>query len=279
MRNILINITKDIDTNTKKCLIEFDEVAKALGIEYMLVGATARDLVLHYVYGAKIERATNDVDMAIHVESWEVFEKIKSYLLGKGYTKTKTEHRLNTTQGTPLDIVPFGGVEIGDSKIAWPPNQDFEMNVLGFSEARENALLVVISEEPVVQVPVVSPAGMSILKLIAWTDRESFIRKKDATDFLYLLNEYEIIPSVQDEIYADDLLLDKYGGDLELSASYILGRHAGAITKQNTYKFLDKLFNEKISSKTLDRFISDSIEKSQDFKYDRNQKLGHPSKE
>jgi len=37
---------------------------------YVVVGATARDLVLHYGHGAAIRRATQDVDFAIEVPDW-----------------------------------------------------------------------------------------------------------------------------------------------------------------------------------------------------------------
>ncbi|MFL9922319.1 hypothetical protein PQR75_45110 [Paraburkholderia fungorum] len=34
-----------------------------------------------------------------------------------------------------LDLVPFGRVEAPQGAIAWPPMEDFVMNVLGFREA------------------------------------------------------------------------------------------------------------------------------------------------
>ena len=48
---------------------------------YMLVGATARDLLLHHVYGLPVTRATYDVDFAILVDSWEQFATVKQLFL------------------------------------------------------------------------------------------------------------------------------------------------------------------------------------------------------
>ena len=47
----------------------------------MLVGATARDLLLHHVYGLPVTRATYDVDFAILVDSWEQFATVKQLFL------------------------------------------------------------------------------------------------------------------------------------------------------------------------------------------------------
>ena len=41
--------------------------AEALDVRYVVVGAVARDLVLHYGYDAPVERATTDVDFGIRV--------------------------------------------------------------------------------------------------------------------------------------------------------------------------------------------------------------------
>ena len=40
----------------------------------LLVGALARDLLLHYVHGVPIMRATTDVDLAFAVAGWGLIE-------------------------------------------------------------------------------------------------------------------------------------------------------------------------------------------------------------
>ena len=56
------------------------------------------------------------------------------------------------------------------------------MTVLGFAEAAEHALAVQIDNDPEIVIPVASPAGVSILKMVSWTEREEF-KGKDASDF------------------------------------------------------------------------------------------------
>ena len=44
----------------------------------LLVGAMARDLLLHYAHSVPIARATEDVDLAFSVADWDEFEALTS---------------------------------------------------------------------------------------------------------------------------------------------------------------------------------------------------------
>lgn len=52
--NKLLNLVGKIDTGTVSTLSEVDAVTTMLKVPYLIVGATARDMVLHYGYGAPI---------------------------------------------------------------------------------------------------------------------------------------------------------------------------------------------------------------------------------
>ena len=58
-----------------------DNAAKALNLQYLVVGAMARDLTLVYGFGADIERGTRDVDFGIQVDSWDDFHQLKEVLV------------------------------------------------------------------------------------------------------------------------------------------------------------------------------------------------------
>ena len=49
--------------------------------------------------------------------------------------------------GVGVDLIPFGDIQDG-SEISWPPHNDFVMNVAGFSEALESAILVQVDARP-----------------------------------------------------------------------------------------------------------------------------------
>ena len=219
-----------------------------------MVGASARDLVLHYGYGSRIERATADIDVGIEVPSWDAFQVLKEKLLEGGFSPTDAEHRLLSPDGTEVDIIPFGPIEDEHAEIAWPPDGDWVMNVLGFSEALENAQDVRIQEEPVVEIPVATPEGMVLLKLIAWVDRTPDMRSRDAKDLKYLLSTYENIPEVENELHQNQELMEGYNWDLTLAAAYQLGVDAEAIAEDPTFDAIAELLEddrEKLSVETL----------------------------
>ena len=58
------------------------------------------------------------------------------------------------TNGTEIDLIPFGGVEMPDRTIAWPPNGNPVMNLIGFSEVADSTVGVVFPGD--VTVPVVT---------------------------------------------------------------------------------------------------------------------------
>ncbi|WP_162299762.1 hypothetical protein [Marinospirillum perlucidum] len=74
----------------------------ALNIPYLVVGATARDLILVKAFGVHLQRATQDIDFAIKVANWDAFENLKSALLESGFQKDRRRpHRLNRVFGIP----------------------------------------------------------------------------------------------------------------------------------------------------------------------------------
>jgi len=52
--------------------------AMAQGVEPLLVGAAARDLLLVHVHGQRVRRATKDVDFAVAIASWEAYEQLQT---------------------------------------------------------------------------------------------------------------------------------------------------------------------------------------------------------
>lgn len=75
-----LDLSGKIDPVTIDLYRVINSIATKLNISYVVVGATARDYVLHYGYGADIRRATTDIDFGIEVESWVIFKKLKDTL-------------------------------------------------------------------------------------------------------------------------------------------------------------------------------------------------------
>jgi predicted nucleotidyltransferase len=227
--------------------------AKALGVPYVVVGAAARDLVLHYGYGAPVVRATMDVDFGIQVADAAAYEELKRRLEEEGFETTRTAHRLRSKAGTLVDLVPFGPIAREDGQVLLPPDETHEINVIGFEEACDTADMVVLQTNPEVAVPVASPPGLTLLKLVAWTHRETGERKKDAADLTYLLENYEKIPTVEETLYGEKKeVLERYGWDLSLGGAHLLGSEVSAIASTPAKRIVSDLLHDRIEGRRME---------------------------
>jgi len=271
MKPLWLNISRKIDPALVELCSSIAKCTSKLQIPYLIIGASARDLVMHYGYGAAVQRATTDIDFALQVPSWDSFTELKNTLTKIGFADTRETQRLIAPNGLPIDIVPFGEIADEATNIYWPPSNEFMMNVMGFQEAIDNAMMVRMSESPDLEVPVASPVGMILLKLIAWTDREIHMREKDAKDIGYLLSTYQTIPAVCDALYEDPSTLERYDWDLTLAAAQLLGMEAKQIALPQTSNVITALLNSKMNPLSITRLINDMSSAPQ--AYSRNSQL------
>jgi len=272
MTSTSLDIAGKIDPATVEVLELVEHIANGLGLPYVVIGATARDLVLHHHYGARIDRVTQDVDFAIQVPDWPAFQALRQALLEQGCKSTKKLHRLISPADGVVDIVPFGEVQQDGSKIAWPPSGEIEMTVLGLAEALQTAVRVSLSADNGLTIPVATPVGLIILKLIAWTERPAELRVKDARDVTYVLESYQRLPAVLDECYGDEELMQAHGWDITLAAAEVLGRHVAPVLLTDTAALLDQLIDEGMGRPDLERLVEESCTQAET-QYPRHRSL------
>lgn len=253
----LLNISAKIDPALANLCAIVAGCATQLQIPYLIVGASARDMVLHYGYGATVQRATVDIDFALQVPSWDAFATLRKELIKNNFSETNAAHRFIGPNNWPIDIIPFGGVADENANIQWPPSGEFAMKVLGFQEALNNANTVRLCGTPILDAPVASPEGITILKFIAWTDRAADLRKKDAKDIAYLLKTYENIPAVSDQLYRDTTFMALYGWDITLASAHQLGVHVKQITLPRTYSAISNLLNKQSTKLPIEKLINE----------------------
>ncbi len=120
------------------------------------------------------------------------------------------------------------------------------MSVTGFDEACTSAMQIIIRDEPLLQIPIVSPPGLALLKLIGWDDRARNLRPKDAKDIAYLLETYQQLGRVHERLYDIDGLMQSYDWDIDLGSAHLLGidtsEIATARTRQQVVEILNKNF-------------------------------------
>jgi predicted nucleotidyltransferase len=230
-----ISPERPVDPVTLSILDLIDKLLRNAKIPYMLVGATARDLLLYHVFGHVVTRATYDLDFAVLVDSWEQFAIVKQlFLTIPGFTdKGRIAQRLyyqptGASFETIIDMIPFGKLETADRTIAWPPDADVVMNVAAFSDVFESSVNVQV--HPDLFLPVASLSGLTVLKLFAWLDRHE---ERDVQDIRRLMETYTDAGNVE-------RLYDEEGGELErvnfdttLAGSYLLGKDAQRITDES----------------------------------------------
>jgi predicted nucleotidyltransferase len=242
-----ISAERPVDTLTLQILKLLDGLLRREGIPYMLVGASARDLLLHHVYGHAVTRATYDLDYAILVDSWKQFNAVKHLILTiEGFTdKGRNPQRLyyrppNAQFDAIIDTIPFGELEKPDRTIAWPPNADIVMNVAAFTDVFASSIVIEI--EPGLSIPVPSLAGLVILKLFAWLDRRN---AKDVQDIRRLLETYTDAGNV-DRLYDEKPNeLELLGFDTVLAGAYLLGEDAQRIADPQLLTNLRKVLDQK----------------------------------
>lgn len=198
---------------------------------HVVVGATARDLLLFHVFGIPASRATRDVDFAIAVESWDKFHRMRNALLAtEEFVPSKVEHRLFfRATDIPIDLIPFGGVAEDDT-ITWPPEKDTVMTVAGFEDAMAASIQVQVSTN--LTVPVVSLAALAILKIFAWEDRKT--TDKDALDLYRVISTYTDAGN-EDRLYdPGSPHMEKFNYDPESAGAALAGEDSRMLSSAAT---------------------------------------------
>jgi predicted nucleotidyltransferase len=259
MRKNLLDLSGKIDPVLVDVFDAIAGVAAARHIRYFVVGATARDMILHHGYGVRIRRATVDIDLGVEVVDWEEFHTLKEGLIASGqFEPTRAAQRLVYRQSLPVDIVPFGPLERDDGEISWPPDHSVRMNVQGFEDAYQDAHMVRLRSEPVLDIPFASLAGLAILKIIAWNDRFPQGRK-DAGDLVFLMSNY--LDAGNQERLAEEYpeLLEGDDFDYERAGVRLLGLDMGKVMSPRTREVILGILDRETGDPQRYRLVEDMM--------------------
>lgn len=254
MNDTWLTLRKPIPDAVVEILRSVERVATRLGIEWFIVGATARDILFEHVYETGISRATNDVDFGMAVENWTQYENLKNALIENENFRADRgmEQRLWIGTGRSdemkIDLVPYGGVESPAGEVTFP-STDFEMNTSGFAEAFEDALQVRISRD--LQVRVVSLAGLAVLKFIAYHDRRQE-RQKDLQDIWFLTKNY-LGAGNEERLYQMTELIEDENFDLRTVGARLLGRDMAKLLTTRTKEIILGFLSETEENNELEK--------------------------
>lgn len=202
-------------------------------IDFLVVGAIARDLLLHYGHGVPIARATTDIDFGLAVAGWEEFQKIRDTILSSEHFTSGQpgNHRLVHRGGVPLDLIPFGGVERDDGTIMWPED-DSVMGVLGYAEARATAVDIRLPDKQ--SVATVCLPMLAILKLMAWSERHTYTPRKDASDLFLILSNYLNDENTKRLYEVGTHLFESEEFDYQVAGAWLTGHDAAECIANNS---------------------------------------------
>lgn len=241
----------EVDGALFEVLAAFSEAADVVSAPWLVVGATARIILLEKVYGLPTGVATRDIDFGVQIGDWNHYEQLCNHLVKIGNTETERSptKRFRSKQDRIFDLVPYGGVENEQKQVYWPPHGDDVMTVRGFNCAANNAIQVTVNDK--LTVPVISPVGLCALKLFAWEERHTQQPGRDAKDIAYLLIHIE-------SLYTADMLHTQYTKAID-AASYVInnaGHYQLGHDVQNLLTEDDHVF--------MADFLSQELEENED---------------
>ena len=258
----LLNLSGKIEESTLGLYEALTKVTSSLGIQFFLVGATARDTILEKGFGIHAARATLDVDIGVRVSGWNEFDRLQQALLDTGhFARTREMQRLSYRGEVFVDIVPFGGTTDPDHKLSWPPDHDFILSTVGFEEAYQAAQLVRVRARPPLDIRVASPAGLAILKIVAWADRPAE-RNKDAHDLAHIMenyldaDNYERLMENHRDLASDDDF------DYAKAGSRLLGRDMARIVSPETKAMIQETLRRETAEEGEYRLVRQIVKYS-----------------
>jgi len=239
-----------INASETQALRDLQRIANSLGIPIMLIGAGARLLMLDWKYNLVSSRTTKDWDLAVKLNSWDEFHRLRQ-ALQQGtpplFKSTKLAQRLIHTSGIPIDLVPFGGLARANGTVVWPDDET-EMTVLGFDEALAHAEWIKLDTEE--EMPIATIPALVVMKFFAFADRK---HTDDLKDVEFILKHYLQYHN-EDRIF-DELAEKLTNGEIEYQQAgpFLLGKDAGQLCNRQTIErllpILDSLidpYSEKI---------------------------------
>ena len=230
------------DTESK-LITDLLDIAIALNISCLAIGANARQIILDERYQLATQRLTTDWDFAVQVETWADYKAL-GQALGETSFKQQNEHRfIHTKSLIPLDIIPFGKIAEPEQALTWPDSEK-EMSVLGFQLAYEHAEQISINGHTL---KLASLPWHLALKLIAYGERAL---EKDLFDINFMLEQAtevfseRIFDELADELASEALSYNEAG-------SFLLGKD---LSKQVIPELQERL-NQVLTQLTTEPYM------------------------
>lgn len=179
---------------------------QGLNIPLHVVGATARDVMMKLLCEDEVRRRTNDLDVAIALQNWSDFDRVKEKLEQNHFKKVKDKQKFfykgeANDNDFEVDVVPFGNIAVNE-QICWPPEGNPVMSVRCFNDVMAHSMDVSVDDE--ITFKIAPLYGQFLIKFDTWIDRHAKT-DKDAVDMFYFLNSYYRVKVMNDSMPPDEI--------------------------------------------------------------------------
>jgi len=213
---------------------EVDAVLKNFNLDYFLTGAIARDIQLLSNPSYATRRKTNDIDIAVLIDSENIYHDITAALIATGNFEASDHNpiKLIYNKSIELDLLPFGAIE-NEERILHLNKGVVSLDMNGFKEVYPFIQTHLIGAN--LELKVCSLEGLILLKLISNHDNPS--RTKDITDIEHLITVYFDLNS--EDIYNNyfevmEMYQTPYVNYLLLVSARIIGRKINGLITETT---------------------------------------------
>jgi predicted nucleotidyltransferase len=235
-----------VDEALFEVLASFSDAAISVNAPWLIIGATARILLLERIYGWPSGLGTQDIDFAVQIGDWEHYRQLCESIMKNDVfeAERKPAKRFRSKENMVFDLVPYGGVENERKQVFWPSHNDDVMTVRGFDSAAKDAIKVLVNQK--LTVSVVSPRGLCALKFFAWEERHAQHAGRDAKDIAYLYKNIELLypPEILFGDYPDAIEFADY--QIQSAGHYQLGCDVGELLVEDDRGFLVDLISGEL---------------------------------
>ncbi len=239
-----------LDVHAANLLARLTLTAREQGIDLLVVGAFAREVLFYHMHGIETGIGTMDTDISVQVADWGAFHRLRRALANAGFKieEDPVEKIRDTASGNEVDLIPFGPVAGADSRLVWP-NDGPTWNVLGFEEALASAILLPLrlAERESVPIPVVTLSSLVMLKIVSFYDRPKE-RRRDVRDIGFVIGHY-LDAGNRERLLTQPDLVARAARDSNEAAAVLIGRDMGRVASEATRRYLvERLQQETTSS-------------------------------
>jgi predicted nucleotidyltransferase len=246
-----VTLQHPLDAVTTSLLLRLAVTAKKQGIDMLLVGAFAREVLFYHVHGIETSISTMDTDISVHVPDWAAFHRLRKALELADFElkKDPVEKIIDKASGTEVDLIPFGPVAGADALLVWP-NDGPTWNVMGFDEALGASIAIPLqtAEGETVSVPMVTISSLVMLKIMSFYDRPK-VRGKDVRDIGFVIRHY-LDAGNRERLLAQPDLVALAAQKPDEAAAILLGQDIGRVAYEATKKYLVEKLQHEITSQS-----------------------------